>query len=258
MMLQRQSDRARSALALACLATSCGEHPGRLEVITEWPHDPSAFTQGLVWHNGQLLESVGGYGSSEVRVVDPATGTVWKAAVLAENRFGEGLSIRKGRIYQLTFRSGIGYVFEAATLSIVDSFAISGEGWGLAIDGQGLLTISDGSDSLRFVSPETFKVVRTVKVAGPAGPVTRLNELEYYNGMLLANIAGSDSVALIDALSGRLAGAVDLSRLYPRERRAVGAGDMNGIAITDSGTVLVTGKRWPILFEIRRLPGMRG
>src|SRR5215216_5853643 len=167
---------------------SCGrEEPAAFEVTARFPHDPTAYTQGLVWTDSVLFESTGQYGHSQVRRVDLHSGRVLAARALGADRFGEGLALLKGRLYQLTWKSGVAYTYDPATLAPGDSFHYAGEGWGLATDGSSLI-MSDGSDSLRVVSPETFQVQRVVHVRSNGAPLYKLNELEYLNGDILANV----------------------------------------------------------------------
>jgi glutamine cyclotransferase len=227
--------------------------PRGYTVVRTYPHDSTAYTQGLVSEaGGFLLESTGLYGHSDRRRVALATGKVAAAAPLSADQFGEGLALHDGRLYQLTWQSGIAYVADSATLLTVDSIPYSGEGWGLASDGTSLIT-SDGTDTLRFRDPATFKVRRALGVHfATKEPVGKLNELEYAGGEIFANIYQSDWIVRIDAVSGEVLQILDFSGLMP----GYGAGDtsenvLNGIARDPAtGHLLVTGKRWPTIFEI--------
>lgn len=219
------------------------------DVTARFPHDPTAYTQGLLWANGTLYESTGRYGHSELRRVDLESGRVLASRKLPDNRFGEGLSLLNGRLYQLTWQSGVAYTYDAATLAPRDSFAYPGEGWGLATDGTSLI-MSDGSDSLRVLSPESFKVERIVHVRYKGAPLYQLNELELVNGDLLANVYQSNWILRIDPTTGAVRQLIDLADLYPD--RPGSAEVMNGIAVApDSGSLLLTGKLWPVMFEVR-------
>lgn len=168
---------------------------------------------------------------------------------LAPNRFGEGLALLNGRLYQLTWQSGVAYSYDAATLAPIDSFLYAGEGWGLATDGTSLI-MSDGSDSLRFVSPTTFQVQRVVHVRYQDAPLYQLNELEYVHGDVLANVYQSNWVLRIDPGTGAVREVIDFSDLYPD--RPPWAEIMNGIALAPDGKqLLLTGKLWPVLFQVR-------
>ncbi|QDV38418.1 glutaminyl-peptide cyclotransferase [Tautonia plasticadhaerens] len=219
------------------------------EVVAAFPHDPDAFTQGLAISGGRLFEGTGLYGSSRLREVDLRTGDVLREAALPDSAFGEGIAVVGDRIVQLTWRGGIGYVYERDTFQHVDSFRYEGEGWGLAFDGTRLI-LSDGTPTLRFLDPTTFEVVRTVRVVADGSPVDLLNELEFIDGEVYANVWKTDRIARIDPETGRVTAWVDLSGLRPPG--AVGPeAVLNGIAHDpDSDRLFVTGKNWPGLFEI--------
>lgn len=218
-------------------------------VTARFPHDTAAYTQGLVWADGALFESTGRYGHSELRRVDVRSGRVLASRKLPNDRFGEGLALLGGRLYQLTWKAGIAYTYDAATLAPRDSFSYPGEGWGLATDGTSLV-MSDGSDSLRFLSPANFQVQRVVRVRYKGSPLYQLNELEYVNGELLANVYQSDWILRIDPATGVVRQLLDFADLYPD--RPAAAEVMNGIALApDSADILLTGKLWPVMFEVR-------
>jgi glutaminyl-peptide cyclotransferase len=224
----------------------------RYEVTARFPHDSSAYTQGLLYADGVLFESTGLNGRSDVRRVDLKSGRVLASRPLAADRFGEGLALLNGRLYQLTWKAGVAYTYDAATLAPRDSFNYPGEGWGLATDGTSLI-MSDGSDSLRVVSPETFKVQRVVHVHYNGAPLYQLNELEYANGELLANVYQSNWVLRIDPVTGDVRETIDFADLYPD--RPASAEVMNGIALAPDGKqLLLTGKFWPVMFEVRLRP----
>jgi glutaminyl-peptide cyclotransferase len=200
-----------------------------------------------------MFESTGLYGHSELRRVDLRSGRVLASRALPANRFGEGLALLKNRLYQLTWQSGVAYTYDARTLAPGDSFHYAGEGWGLATDGTSLI-MSDGSDSLRNLSPTTFEPQRVVHVRYKGDPVYKLNELEYVNGDVLANVYQSNWVLRIDPVTGNVRELLDFADLFPD--RPASAEVMNGIALApDGGQLLLTGKLWPVLFEVRlRLP----
>jgi glutamine cyclotransferase len=235
------------------MAAACdrsGSRPAAsFEITNRFPHDPTAYTQGLLWADSVLFESTGRYGRSEVRRVDLRSGKVLASRALPADRFGEGLALLQGRLYQLTWESGVAYTYDAATLAPRDSFRYAGEGWGLATDGTSLI-MSDGSDSLRILSPLTFKVERIVHVRYQGAPLYKLNELEYVNGDVLANVYQSNWVLRIDPASGDVREVLDFADLYPH--RSGSAEVMNGIALSPDGTqLLLTGKLWPVLFQVR-------
>ena len=237
-----------SSFTVACAPS---ENPDALayEVTARFPHDSTAYTQGLVWDDSILYESTGRYGHSELRRVDLRSGRVLASRSLAPNRFGEGLALVKDRLFQLTWESQIAYVYDAATLAPRDSFSYGGEGWGLATDGISLF-MSDGSDSLRILSPATFHTDRVVHVRYKGAPLYKLNELEYMDGTVLANIYESNWVVRINPVSGQVLELLDFADLYPT--RAASAEVMNGIALSPKkGQLLLTGKLWPVMFQVR-------
>jgi glutamine cyclotransferase len=253
------------AMLLVCLALSACDGVGHresadYEETAHFPHDPAAFTEGLVSVDSVLYESTGEYGHSELRRVDLRSGRVLASRALPANRFGEGLALLNDRLYQLTWKAGVAYTYEAATLAPGDSLHYAGEGWGLTIDGTNLI-MSDGSDSLRVLSPATFEVQRVIHVRYQDAPLYQLNELEYVDGELLANVYQTNWVVRIDPSTGVVREAIDFSDLY--QNRSPLADVMNGIAIAPDGRqLLLTGKRWPVLFQVLlrhpRTEGQRG
>ncbi len=240
---------------LAC-ARPGDDSPPEFEVTARFPHDTTAYTQGLVWDDSVLYESTGRYAHSELRRVELRTGRVLASRALPTSRYGEGLALLGGRLYQLTWKSRVGYVYDAATLAPLDSFTYAGEGWGLATDGAALL-MSDGSDSVRVLSPATFRAERVIHVRYNGAPVIKLNELEYVDGALLANVYETDLVLRIDPTSGEVTQVLDFGALYPD--RPLGADVLNGIAIApESGQLLLTGKYWPVMFQVRLTLPARG
>lgn len=225
-------------------------------VVRTYPHDRRAFTQGLQYVDGFLYEGTGNHGQSWIRKVKVETGEVTQQRELAKEHFGEGIAIWRSELFQLTWQSGIGFVYDLKTFAPKRTFRYSGEGWGLTQDGTGLI-MSDGTDVLRFVEPTTFKERRRVKVTALGQPVPKLNELEYVKGEVFANIWMTDMVARIDPVSGKVTGWIDLSNLLtPAERAQTDV--LNGIAFdAASDRLFVTGKWWPKLFEIRLSPKRR-
>jgi len=218
-----------------------------------WPHDTSAYTQGLAIDRGRLLEGTGLEKHSELREVDRKTGRVLHHVTLPTDVFGEGIAVAGDRLYQLTWRGGRGYVYDARTFALVDSMSYPGEGWGLASDGQRLY-FSDGTSEIRVLDPNGFRELRRIRVAEAGKPVWMLNELELVRGELWANIYETNLIARIDPATGRVVGWVDLGTLLtPAERADVAkrGGVANGIAYDSTrDVVLVTGKLWPRMFEI--------
>jgi glutamine cyclotransferase len=223
----------------------------RWEVVRSSPHDPDAFVQGLVWHDGGFFESTGLLGRSTLRRVEWPSGRVLRKVALPPDVFGEGLARVGNRLVQLTWRSGRGFVYDLATFRLLHEFRYGGEGWGLTHDGRSLI-LSDGSDVLTYLDPQRFVSTRKLAVTWNGRPVHRLNELEFIDGEVWANVWHTDVIVRIDPASGRVSSFLDMSGLLPEDRRPEGGAVLNGIAY-DPATrrVFVTGKLWPLLFEIR-------
>jgi glutamine cyclotransferase len=221
------------------------------EVVRTFPHDPTAFTQGLVIRDGVLLESTGRNPSS-VRRVRLEDGVVLQKHELAPEYFGEGLTEIDGRVITLTWNNGVGFVWNADDLSPVSRFTYAGEGWGLTHDGTRLI-LSDGSPVLRFFDPATFAETGRVPVTLNGRPVRQLNELEWIDGEVWANVWQTYYILRIDPASGRVVGIIDLNGLLPAGTIKDPNDDvLNGIAWDAANRRLfVTGKNWPSLFEIR-------
>ncbi len=224
------------------------------EIVHVYPHDARAFSQGLAFADGFLYEGTGQYGQSSLRQVDLESGKVLKYVPLPREIFGEGIAISGSRIIQLTWQNRVGLIYDKESLKPQSTFRYKGEGWGLTTDGRRLV-LSDGSATLRFLDPKTFRVVDTVTVRSRGAPVNQLNELEYVEGQIYANVWGSDRIARISPQTGEVLGWIDLAGLLkPAERVNVDA-VLNGIAYDpQAGRLFVTGKLWPKLFEIRVVP----
>lgn len=219
-------------------------------VIREYPHDPAAFTQGLAWAGGFLYEGTGLEGRSSLRKVDLKTGRVLKIRRLADKYFGEGITLCRDRLVQLTWQSRVGFVYDL-DLQPAGRFAYPTEGWGIACDGTRLV-MSDGTAVLRRLDARTFKPVGQVTVTDRGRPVARLNELEFVKGEIFANVWGTDYIARISPESGRVLGWIDLRGLSGKLGAGAPVDVLNGIAHDRRGDRLfVTGKFWPKLFEIR-------
>lgn len=219
------------------------------QVLNAHPHDANAYTQGLVFEDGFLYEGTGKYGQSQLRKVELESGRVLQAQSLPRNLFGEGITILDDRIYQLTWREGTAIVYDKDSLRELQRFRYDGEGWGLTHDGTHLI-MSDGTATLRFVDPKTFRVVKQLLVRSQGRRVDKLNELEFIGGEIFANIWYKDYVARISPGSGEVTGWIDMRQLWPvrRDREAV----LNGIAYdAKDDRLFVTGKNWPKLYEIR-------
>ena len=240
------------ATALVVWLHACGprgEFPD-FTVVHRFPHDTSAYTQGLVYRDSVLYESTGLLGRSQVRRVELATGRVQAAVALAPDQFGEGLALLDGKLFQLTWKNRVGYVYDARSLERVDSFKYTGEGWGLTTDGTSLI-MSDGTDTLRFLDPRTYKVQRRLVVRDRSSPLTEINELEYVNGEILANIYTGDWIVRIDPQTGAVTQWIDCHDLLSDKDRKPSTDVLNGIAFDPvTGHLLVTGKLWPALFEL--------
>ncbi len=214
------------------------------------PHDPSGFTQGLLLKDGLLYQSDGQYGRSRLTEADPETGRILRETPLPDGYFGEGLALIKGRLYQLTWREGKALVYDADSLTLVGELPLPTEGWGAAYDGKRLI-VSDGSATLRFYEPETMRETGRVLVTDGGKPVVDLNELEWVNGVLYANIWRRDRLAAIDPLTGKVLAWRDLSALRKELGPLGPEAVLNGVAYDPkTGRFLVTGKLWPRLFEI--------
>ena len=238
-----------AACLLACAPSGAGDAPPiEYRIAVEFPHDSSAYTQGLVFHRGAFYESTGLRGRSSLRKVDPATGRVVRRRPLSDRLFAEGLALVGSELYQLTWTSGRAFVVRVKDFSLVREHRYAGEGWGLAYDGKRLV-MSDGSATLRFRDPKTFRVLREVVVRDGARAVDALNELEFVEGALFANVWRSDRVARIDPESGAVTGWLDLSAIAAKERAAGDVDVANGIA-WDGSRLFVTGKLWRSIYGL--------
>lgn len=246
----------RIAVVLVCSLAGWGAAQAAIPVYTyvvknTYPHDPAAFTQGLYFKDGFLYESTGMHGKSSLRKVELATGKVVKKQDLAPEFFGEGIAEVDGAIIGLTWTSQVALVFDPQTFKEKKRLSYKGEGWGLASGGQ-YAYMSDGTSAIRVLD-RSFAEVRRIQVTADGAPITRLNELEWVEGELFANVWGTDVIARIDPASGKVVGWIVLTNLLEPAKRSSYAVDavLNGIAY-DSKTkrLFVTGKLWPKLFEI--------
>lgn len=222
-------------------------------VMEQRPHGRDDFTQGLELRDGLLYQGTGRYGYSSVQVFDFESGELLQQRALPQRFFGEGITVLNDEIVQLTWRSGQAFVYQRSDLSPLRSFPINGEGWGLTHDGHSLI-MSDGSDTLRWLDPETGHELRTVQVTANGRPVRRLNELEWTPSGILANLWRSDWIVRIDPTTGRVTQRINLSGLLTRKERRQ-ADVLNGIAVDHATDDLwVTGKNWPWIYRIELLP----
>lgn len=219
-----------------------------VQQVRSYPHDSTAFTQGLVWRDGKLYESTGRYGESSLRIVEVETGRVVQRVDLAQTYFAEGLAAIGDTLYQLTWKESVAFLYDADTLRPLGQISYTGEAWGLASDGRRLI-VSDGSSYLTFVDPVTFSVDTTLRVTDGGTPVDQLNELEWVRGEVWANVWHTNHIVRIDPQTGRVKGRLDLTALIPQVRDPEAV--LNGTAYDPQGNrLLVTGKLWPRLYEI--------
>jgi glutaminyl-peptide cyclotransferase len=217
-------------------------------IVKSYPHDSEAFTEGLEYHDGFLYESTGLNGKSSIRKVKLETGEVIQNRNLSKDYFGEGITFWKDELFELTWSTEIGFVYDAKTFASKRSFSYKGEGWALTHDADGLI-MSDGTADIRFVDPATFKERRRITVTDNGVPIKYLNELEWIKGEIFANIYTTDYIARIDPATGHVTGWIDVRGMLPRQND--GNTVPNGIAYDPAGDRLfVTGKNWPRLFEI--------
>lgn len=251
------------ALAGAVLIFSCSSFLGcsvpgdsdaipvyTYNIVNTYPHDRSAFTQGLVFEDGFLYEGTGLYRQSTLRRVELETGDVLQIRELPAEFFGEGITIYGDKIIQLTWQSNVGFVYDKNSFELLQQFNYSTEGWGITHD-ETCLIMSDGTSTLHFLDPQTFEEIGQLAVFDDNGPVTRLNELEYVQGEIYANVWQTDRIARISPATGRVVGWIDLEGILTAEDRSEPVDVLNGIAYdADTDRLFVTGKLWPKLFEI--------
>ncbi len=230
-----------------------GEYAG-YTIINRYPHDPTCYTQGLLYHKGFLHESCGLYGESKLRKVELESGQVLRQVELEDQYFAEGLALLDGLLYQLTWQEGQAFVYDLETFELVRKFQYNTEGWGLTTDGEALL-MTDGSNKLFWLDPGTGFVVREDHITWQGQPIQYLNELELINGELYANIYLTDRIARIDPTTGQVLTMLDLSGLCPDENLKAHGEVLNGIAYdVENDRLFVTGKHWPWLYEISLRP----
>jgi glutamine cyclotransferase len=224
------------------------------EVVQAYPHDAGSFTQGLIFEDGIFYESAGLYGESSLRKVALETGEVLQQVDLAGMYFAEGLTDWDDTLIQITWQEHVGFVYDKGSFAQVGTFEVATEGWGLTQDGERLI-MSDGTATLFFLDPETFAVLDTVTVTDQGQEIVNLNELEWVDGEVFANIWQTDDIVRIDPETGEVVGWIDLSGLLPPEERSPETNVLNGIAYDpEANRLFVTGKLWPRLYEIRLVP----
>ena len=218
-------------------------------VIEKFPHDKDAFTQGLEYHDGVLYEGTGLWGSSELRKVELETGRVIQTKVLAPKYFGEGITILQDKVFQLTWKSGKGFVYDLATFDLIREFNIPGEGWGLTNNGENLI-LGNGTDQILFLDIESLQVTRSINVKRKGKPQYFLNELEYVKNEIWANVWKTDQILRINPSTGEVIGVLDLSIISERQSEDDVA---NGIAWdAQSNRIFVTGKLWKYVYQIKQ------
>jgi glutamine cyclotransferase len=219
-------------------------------VVRSYPHDRGAFTQGLVYDGGFFYEGTGLHGRSSLRKVDPVSGRVLKEIGLSLSHFGEGVTVLGDRIFQITWQSQVGFVYDKTSFRLLRKFSYAHEGWGITHDGKRLI-MSDGTSVLHLLDPKDLHETGTLRVRDNHGPVEGLNELEYVRGAIYANVWPTDDIVVIDSRTGRVTAWIDLRGLLAKEDLH-GVDVLNGIAYDAEGDRLfVTGKFWPKLFEIK-------
>ena len=223
-------------------------------ILNRYPHDSNAFTQGLAFADGFLYEGTGLRGRSGLRKVDLATGSILQYRSLPASFFGEGVTVYHNKVIQLTWRAHVGFVYDKDTFQLIETFHYPTEGWGITHDGEYLI-MSDGTSTLYFLNPKTYKNMGLIEVHDRNGPVSNLNELEYVQGLILANVWQTDKIAQISPATGEVVGWIDLRGLLKPEDRIQRVDVLNGIAYDQvNGRLFVTGKLWPGLFEIKLIP----
>jgi len=224
------------------------------EIVNVYPHDRNAYTQGLVFEDGILYEGTGLRGHSTLRKVALETGAVLQLYALPAQLFGEGVTVFGDKIFQLTWQSNAGFVYDKHSFQLLQQFHYPTEGWGITHDGERLI-MSDGTSTLHFLDPETLKEIGRIQVYDSEGPVVRLNELEYVQGEIYANVWQTDRIARIDPHTGQVIAWIELEGLLGPEDLSQPVDVLNGIAYdAQNQRLFVTGKKWPKLFEIELIP----
>ena len=250
MTLAACSGRTKTLRTETPAATPAAPRTYTYRVIESYPHSTDSYTQGLLFADGVMWEGTGEYGHSRLQRIDLETGRTDVVATLPRSEFGEGIALLDGKIYQLTWENNKAYVYDAATGRQLRTFAYAGEGWGLPTDGERLY-MSDGSEYLRILDPETFRVQRSVPVTFRGAPVQLLNELEWIEGRIWANLYLYDQVVVIDPQTGEVTGVVDFEGLQEPSDRTPETDVFNGIAYdAASGDIYVTGKNWNKLYKV--------
>ena len=238
-----------AALALLIAIGASAQEKYRVEVVREYPHDASAYTQGLFFHDGRLIESTGLYGHSSLREVDIQTGDVKTIRRFSKRYFGEGSVVFDGTLYVLTWTNRQMFAYDPETLEYRGTYSYPREGWGLTTDGRSLIA-SDGTSNLYFLDSE-LRLQKTLRVTLNGRAVGYLNELEWIGGRIWANVYTTDTIVIIDPETGRVEATVDCSGLLPQNLRTQDTDVLNGIAADGDGKIYLTGKNWPRMYEVR-------
>jgi glutamine cyclotransferase len=221
------------------------------EVVATYPHDVKSFTEGFQFDGGFIYEGTGMEARSYIRKYDLKSGKVIKEVKLPDYYFGEGIILLGGKIYELTYTSQIGFIYDAKTFAKIDSFTYQGEGWGMTTDGTNLI-FSNGSNKLQYLDPNNHQVVKTLEVFEGENPLMQINELEYIKGQIFANIWRADRIVIIDPASGKVTGTIDMRGLLSPSEQTRETDVLNGIAYdAKNDRIFVTGKNWPKIFEIK-------
>ena len=236
----------------ACLGCSAKVRDYKVQVVKEYPHDRGAYTQGLFFRDGVLCESTGQYGESTYREVDLATGAVQRKVSFARKYFGEGSCVLDGKLYILTWTNKVAFTYNPETLEYIQAYSYPREGWGLTTDGKQLIA-SDGSNKLFFLD-NSLRLQKTVSVTLDGHPVRYLNELEWIDGKIWANVYTTDMIVIINPSTGVVEGKIDCTGLLPKSLRKPDTDVLNGIAVNPAdGKIYITGKNWPKLYEVKLL-----
>jgi glutaminyl-peptide cyclotransferase len=245
---------ARAPVGQSNANQSSASAPAKLdayEIVNSYPHDPQAFLQGLVWYDNGFYEGTGLEGRSTLRRVEFPSGRVARSISLAPDLFGEGVALAGDRLVQLTWKAHRGFVYDRESFKLLREFRYDTEGWGITYDGKNLV-MSDGSSTLFYLDPETFQTVRRVNVSWNGRPQDQLNELEFIEGEIWANVWQEDYILRIDPESGRVKSYLDMKNLFPPQLRTGSEDVLNGIAYDPQARrIFVSGKLWPRVFEIR-------
>lgn len=239
-----------SNTVLGSIHNGDGSYHLAVEIVEAVPHDNQSFTQGLIFDDGRMYESSGGWGESSLREIDVNTGEVLRSANLSEEEFGEGIAAVDGQIIQLTWVSGVAHVWDIETFEIVGNHTYEGQGWGLCFDsGQDRLVMSNGSSELTFRDSINFTIIGTIQVLMDGNPLSSLNELECVDSMIWANVWHQDIIVVIDPETGLVVNEINVTGLLTAEQTA-DSDVLNGIAVSDDDAIWLTGKNWPSMFNV--------